>query len=102
MPFFELLLYYFLGLQSLRIQQVGVSSLDMMVWALGPGSVFQRLKSRFNSRTPEGTLLEPLDRDLIEPLSETLKKLCPRVQVPNDHILSKILTCETTFLKPST
>ena len=29
-------------------------------------------------------------------------KRTPRVQVPNNHILSKILTCTTTILKPST
>ena len=33
---------------------------------------------------------------------EALHSLTPRVQVPNNHILAKILTYITTILKPST
>ena len=32
----------------------------------------------------------------------TAQALTPRVQVPNNHIFSKILTYITTILKPST
>ena len=35
-------------------------------------------------------------------LAEELFDLPPRVQVPNNHILSKILTYITTILKPNT
>ena len=41
----------------------------------------------------------------INPIGAKIGKyrtVTPRVQVPNNHILPKILTCITTILKPST